>query len=103
MNINSQQCIRPGTLYDLNQNPIPNASEGTVILYGNYNDNGNKEFVDCGVNLAKALRKNFPGIFDQNLTVIFLQYGLPLVILTIKIFNVIKIKIFKQYLKDIDN
>jgi hypothetical protein len=33
------ECIRPGTLYGLNQNPIPNASDGTVILYGNYNDN----------------------------------------------------------------
>ena len=27
----------------------------------------NKDFVDCGVNLAKALRYNLPSIFDQKL------------------------------------
>ena len=59
------KCIRPGTWYDSNQNPIPNASDGTVILYGNYNDNGNKDFVKCRVNLIKALRNKLPDIFDD--------------------------------------
>jgi hypothetical protein len=59
------ECIRPGTLYSLNQNPIPNASDGTVILYGNYNDNGNKDFVDCRVKLVKALKNKLPDMFDE--------------------------------------
>jgi hypothetical protein len=59
------ECIRPGTWYGLNHNPIPNASDGTVILYGNYNDNGNKDFVDCREKLVKALRIKLPCLFDE--------------------------------------
>jgi len=59
------ECIRPGTLYDLNQNPISNASDGTVILYGNYNDNGNKDFVDCRIKLVKALKNKLPDMFNE--------------------------------------
>ena len=72
------ECIRPGTWYGLNQNPIPNASDGTVVLYGNYNDNGNKDFVDCGVNLAKVLRNKLPSIFekfDRNFPTIWVTLG----------------------------
>lgn len=68
---------RPGTWYGLNQNPIPNASDGTVILYGNYKDN--KEFVNCGKNLARELRDKLPYIFnykfDRKLFTIWITLG----------------------------
>ena len=53
-------CIRPGTSKKLE---AQNKSDGTVILYGNYQ--ANREFIEKANLLAKDLNENFPTILKK--------------------------------------
>ena len=57
--------IRPGTWHGFDNNPILNASDGTVVAIGNPNTNGNKDFVNLAEQLVCYLKNRLGQIFSD--------------------------------------
>jgi hypothetical protein len=57
--------IRPGSWYGIENEPIPLASDGTIVAIGELNNKENNRFHTLGKSLAKYLRSKLPSIFSN--------------------------------------